>query len=164
MKFSDNLIKEANRYRKIKLNSTDESDVTFWPNKKRNAIGGNYMCVHLRRKDFLYGRKKDVPSIEGAAEQIGKALQELGLNTVFVATDASKDGILRKIFIFLYLKKIKENKTIFSLSLIFTEKRKLKNLLDKYKILYYNPSSEIIQTYKDGGVAIIEQIICSHAR
>jgi hypothetical protein len=31
-------------------------------------------------------------------------------------------------------------------------------------VLRYEPSKVVKQTHKDGGVAIIEQIICSHAR
>jgi peptide-O-fucosyltransferase len=50
------------------------------------------MCVHLRRKDFLWGRPKQVPSIEGAAKQTEAHLEGLGLTTVFVATDAPLEG------------------------------------------------------------------------
>jgi hypothetical protein len=50
------------------------------------------MCVHLRRKDFLWGRPKQVPSIAGAAKQIRTHLEQLDLKNVFVATDASVKG------------------------------------------------------------------------
>ena len=50
------------------------------------------MCVHLRRKDFLWGRPKQVPSIVGAAKQIRTLLEQLDLTTVFVATDAPLEG------------------------------------------------------------------------
>lgn len=50
------------------------------------------MCVHLRRKDFLWGRPKQVPSIRGAAKQMKVHLEQLGLTTVFVATDALLEG------------------------------------------------------------------------
>ena len=36
--------------------------------------------------------------------------------------------------------------------------------MTEYKVLRYRPSEIVKQTYKDGGVAIIDQIICSHAR
>lgn len=39
----------------------------------------------------------------------------------------------------------------------------LKAELSKYEVYKYNPSEEIMEKHKDGGVAIIEQIICSHA-
>ncbi|KAK6626711.1 hypothetical protein RUM44_009187 [Polyplax serrata] len=135
MKFSDHLIEEAKKFRRDKLNSTDESDKTVWLNKERTALGGNYIAVHMRRRDFLFGRQKEVPSIKGAAHQIQKALKELKLNTVFVATDAPRK-----------------------------EKMELKEYLKGYKMVTYTPSKEIKFNYKDGGVAIIEQIICSNAR
>jgi hypothetical protein len=50
------------------------------------------VCVHLRRKDFLWGRPKQVPSIAGAARQIKAHLERLELRTVFVATDAPSKG------------------------------------------------------------------------
>lgn len=92
MVFSDHLLEEAAKYRKNKFNSSEETDQTF-PSKERNAIGGNYLCVHLRRKDFARGRSKEVPTIKGAAEQIKKALRDLNLDKVFVATDAPAQGV-----------------------------------------------------------------------
>ena len=46
----------------------------------------------MRRRDFLYGHSEDVPSIKGTAEQIKVALNKTGLQTVFIATDAPKEG------------------------------------------------------------------------
>ena len=40
----------------------------------------------------------------------------------------------------------------------------LQQHLQEYQVLWYEPPAVVKQTYKDGGVAIIEQIICSHAR
>ena len=54
--------------------------------------GGAYLAVHLRRGDYLYARKEDIPSINGAANQINKLLKHLKLNHVFVATDAGEEG------------------------------------------------------------------------
>jgi len=48
--------------------------------------------VHLRRKDFVIGRAKDVPSINGAAEQIKQLAFKHGLNKIFVATDGTEKG------------------------------------------------------------------------
>jgi hypothetical protein len=61
---------------------------------RSDVPGGPYMCVHLRRKDFLWGRPKQVPSIKGAAKQIKAHLGQLGFTTVFVATDAPLEGNL----------------------------------------------------------------------
>merc|ERR1712131_353452 len=61
----------ANEYREKHFWSDDKSDKTdIWDKnwdeiqtKFGDAIGGNYLGVHLRRKDFLYGRKEEVPSL-----------------------------------------------------------------------------------------------------
>lgn len=134
MTFADHLVKEAAKFRRNELNSTDETDLTF-PSEERKAVGGNYLCVHLRRKDFAIGRSKEVPSIKGASEQIRNALNDLKLDTVFVATDAPPE-----------------------------EKKELKSYLSDKNVVMFKPSSELKKKYKDGGIAIIEQIICSRAR
>ncbi len=43
--------------------------------------------------------------------------------------------------------------------LIFTQ-----NHLEGYNVFRYTPTKEVHERYKDGGVAIIDQIIASHAR
>lgn len=55
-------------------------------------MGGPYIAVHLRRKDFLSSHSEDVPSLQGAATQIHKALDTYGVHKVFVATDAPQNG------------------------------------------------------------------------
>lgn len=40
----------------------------------------------------------------------------------------------------------------------------MKSLLNDIVVFTYKPSTNIINKYKDGGVAIIEQIICGYAR
>jgi peptide-O-fucosyltransferase len=47
---------------------------------------------------------------------------------------------------------------------IISEFEELQQHLQEYQVLQYKPPQIVKQTYKDGGVAIIEQIICSHAR
>lgn len=59
---------------------------------KRNAKGGPYLAVHLRRRDFVWSRRKEVPSLEGAAKQIKILLDKFELKTVFIATDAPEKG------------------------------------------------------------------------
>ena len=97
--FAKHLTKVGDKYRKEVLNSDDESDSTVmkkdWrKNKKQegSAKGGQYLAVHLRRADFLYARAKQVPSLDGAVEQIKNILKEQKLDVVFLATDASKEG------------------------------------------------------------------------
>ena len=36
--------------------------------------------------------------------------------------------------------------------------------MEGYNVIRYTPTKEIHERYKDGGVAIIDQIIASHAR
>lgn len=40
----------------------------------------------------------------------------------------------------------------------------LKKLLKDYSVYNFKPSKDVLQTYMDGGVAIIDQWICAHAR
>lgn len=97
-----------------------------------------YISVHWRRQDFARYRRKEVPTIESTAEQINKAILNNvpNVNMVFVATDAAQ----------------------LEISKLETELKKL-----GYKAKFYIPTTEVLDKYKDGGIAIIEQIICSHA-
>ncbi|KAI6235337.1 GDP-fucose protein O-fucosyltransferase 2 [Aphelenchoides besseyi] len=95
MRYNKQLISIANSFRKDVLNSDDEKDKTTltarWEDQKPkvgSAIGGNFLCVHWRRRDFVYAHEDDVPSIEGTAQQITRLLKEHKLSTVFVSTDA----------------------------------------------------------------------------
>lgn len=54
--------------------------------------GGNYIGVHLRRRDFTWGRTKDVPSITGAATQLQAIAKQHKINSLFIATDGTKEG------------------------------------------------------------------------
>ena len=57
-----------------------------------DAVGGPYVAVHLRRRDFLRARSEKVPTLETAAQQIRSALERYNLTSVFVATDAPTEG------------------------------------------------------------------------
>ena len=95
-----------------------------------------YLSVHWRRQDFARSRGNDVPSISGTAKQIHSTLKKLpDIKKVFIATDAS-----------------------------MAELNKLeKELTDLgYEIHFFLPSASIIDEYGDGGIAVIDQIICSH--
>jgi len=142
MRFAKHLVDIADDYRADFLDSYDKKDNTVvsqdWRSHKaeRIARGGPFACVHLRRKDYVYSRKDQIPSIQGAAKQLLKKLGERKLTTLFVATDAPYD-----------------------------EFNELVKLMDPdVAVLKYMPENDILKTYKDGGVAIIDQIICSHAR
>ncbi|CAK1555949.1 unnamed protein product [Leptosia nina] len=98
----------------------------------------NYISIHWRRQDFAQYRKKDVPSIKGTARQINKAVKKFNsyIDKVFIATDAA-----------------------------ITSLRNLELELTQlgYSVHYFIPTKTEIEKYKDGGIAIIDQIICSHA-
>ena len=57
--------------------------------------GGNFLAVHLRRRDYIGAHPAAVPSIEGAAQQISQLLGKMGLHAVFLATDAPESGEFR---------------------------------------------------------------------
>lgn len=56
------------------------------------ALGGPYLGVHLRRKDFIWGHREDVPSLQGAVKKIRSLLEAYKLEKVFIATDAVEEG------------------------------------------------------------------------
>nr|CAD7412995.1 unnamed protein product [Timema poppensis] len=141
MRFNLALHELAAQFRREYLNSTDEVDGTVrefnWTIEKpmEGTRGGPFLSVHLRRKDFLWGRPKDIPSLKSASVQIDKLLRGLALVKAFIATDAPQE-----------------------------EFEELQSYLPKYQLFRYTPSKSVKEMYKDGGVAIIDQIICSHAR
>lgn len=91
------------------------------------------MGVHLRRKDFIWGHREDVPSLEGAVRKIRSLMEQHGLQQVFVATDAAP-----------------------------AEHELLRRLLPE--MVRFEPTWGELELYKDGGVAIIDQWVCAHAR
>uniref|UniRef100_A0A670XXS5 GDP-fucose protein O-fucosyltransferase 2 n=1 Tax=Pseudonaja textilis TaxID=8673 RepID=A0A670XXS5_PSETE len=140
MVFAKHLRVVGDMFRAKYLNSSDEKDRTWYSEDWRNmkvklgtATGGPYLGVHLRRKDFIWGHRSDVPSIQGAVKKIHNLLKLYKLEKVFVATDA-----------------------------IMQEVEQLKALLPE--MVRFEPTWEEIDLYKDGGIAIIDQWICAHAR
>lgn len=141
MRYNLELYKIANDYRATYLNSTNEKDNTNRPTnwieekEKRDAIGGPYLSVHLRRRDFVIGRVKSTPTLKEVAFQVANKMNEYALKYLFIATDADRQ-----------------------------ELAELKTYLPQYTVMNYVPSNYVRKKFKDGGVAIIDQIICSYAR
>lgn len=142
MRFAKHLITEANQFRLEFLDSNDERDKTMldedWTIMKRNhgdALGGPYLAVHLRRGDFLVARPNSVPTIPFVAKTLRRLLEKLNLKTIFLSTDADYD-----------------------------DKQELKNILKDIKVISYEATKERIEKFKDGGLAIIDQWICAHAK
>ena len=141
MVFSKELRDIGDKFRQDFLDSNDEDDKTVlkkWKEMKRkhgDAKGGPYLAVHLRRKDYLRAHSKEVPSLKKAANQVKKYLKKYKVKKVYVATDAPEPEF----------ESFKEN-------------------FKKTEVYRFVTTQEIHETYKDGGLAIIDQWICAHAR
>ncbi|XP_051478701.1 GDP-fucose protein O-fucosyltransferase 2 isoform X2 [Apus apus] len=140
MVFAQHLRVVGDQFRNKYLQSTDEADRTPYKEdwtqmkvKMGTALGGPYLGVHLRRKDFVWGHREDVPSLQGAVKKIRSLLEIHKLDKAFVATDAVEEEI-----------------------------ELLKKLLPE--MVRFEPSWEELELYKDGGLAVIDQWICAHAR
>ncbi|XP_068743866.1 GDP-fucose protein O-fucosyltransferase 2-like isoform X1 [Montipora capricornis] len=137
--FAKHLREEADKFRREVLKSDDERDVTLmdpdWTKnqkKEGSAEGGPYLALHLRRGDFLYAHPDKVPSLDNTVKQIKELLKKHKLDTVFLATDSTKEEVD-------YLK-------------------------SKLPLVKYDAPRTILHKYGDGGVAIIDQWICAHAK
>lgn len=141
MVFAKHLRDIGDEFRRKHLDSEDETDTTIledWTKMRRkpgDAFGGPYIGVHLRRKDYLYAHKEQVPTLKFAAKQIKTILKKYDLNKVFIASDCDND-----------------------------EFEKFKSYFKKAEIYRYKPTKEVREKYKDGGIAIIDQWIAAHAR
>lgn len=106
--------------------------------KSPPRLGGAFLAVHLRRRDFLRARPTEVPSIAGAARQIRGLCGARGLGRVFVASDGSDEELASLTSLLAPLEVFR-----------FTGKE---NLGDEGEAL------------GDGQVAVVDQIIASYAR
>uniref|UniRef100_S4RC46 GDP-fucose protein O-fucosyltransferase 2 n=1 Tax=Petromyzon marinus TaxID=7757 RepID=S4RC46_PETMA len=162
----------ADEFRAEHLNSTDATDKTFFQEDWRKmrvkvgtATGGPYLAAHLRRKDFLYGHSGDVPSLEAAANTLHRLMKQLKLPRVFIATDADQDdlrvcaGLVDR-----HCERSNATREARSLTpeLFGAEVRELRTLLPQ--MVHFEPSQAELHRFLDGGVAIIDQWICAHAR
>ncbi|XP_017086756.1 GDP-fucose protein O-fucosyltransferase 2 [Drosophila eugracilis] len=103
---------------------------------KRNAIGGNYLCAHLRRGDFLRSREATTPSLKAAAQQVKQLLRTFNMTTVFLASDATPYELME-----------------------------LKELFKRFRFVHFTPESNAQRReLKDGGLAVVDQLICAYAR
>jgi len=141
MRFATPLVQAADNFRLETLNSSDEQDNTQvkspWTEHRasREERGGPYACVHLRRKDYVRARSGQIPSIKGAADQLSRILTSQKLEQLYVATDAPIE-----------------------------EYNEFRSLLPKFNVVKFQPDRKQLERFKDGGVAIIDQLICSHAK
>ncbi|CAH2101483.1 unnamed protein product [Euphydryas editha] len=98
----------------------------------------SYVSVHWRRQDFARSRRKDVPSIQGTVKQLDTFIKKNTPNVVnvFIASDGQNSELTQL-------------------------ESQLKSI--GYRVHFFVPSMSELDDFKDGGVAIIDQIICSHA-
>uniref|UniRef100_A0A8D0VL49 GDP-fucose protein O-fucosyltransferase 2 n=1 Tax=Sus scrofa TaxID=9823 RepID=A0A8D0VL49_PIG len=82
MVFARHLRAAGDAFRSSRLNSTDAADRTpsteDWTERKvqlGSSLGGPYLGVHLRRKDFIWGHRQDVPSLDGAVRRIRSLME-----------------------------------------------------------------------------------------
>ncbi|KAB1283683.1 GDP-fucose protein O-fucosyltransferase 2 [Camelus dromedarius] len=161
MVFARHLRAVGDEFRSKYLNSTDEADRTpfeeDWTKMKvqlGSSLGGPYLGVHLRRKDFIWGHREDVPSLAGAVRRIRSLMKTHRLDKVFVATDAVRKATSAAV------------PTAFGSGptglLVSAEYEELRRLLPE--MLRFEPTGEELELYKDGGVAIVDQWVCAHAR
>ncbi|EPY84078.1 GDP-fucose protein O-fucosyltransferase 2 precursor [Camelus ferus] len=160
MVFARHLRAVGDEFRSKYLNSTDEADRTpfeeDWTKMKvqlGSSLGGPYLGVHLRRKDFIWGHREDVPSLAGAVRRIRSLMKTHRLDKVFVATDAVRKATSAAV------------PTAFGSGptglLVSAEYEELRRLLPE--MLRFEPTGEELELYKDGGVAIVDQWVCAHA-
>ncbi|PAA80316.1 hypothetical protein BOX15_Mlig023470g3 [Macrostomum lignano] len=145
MVFSKRLRKLAAEFRQQYLSSTDVADGTVRPADWRrlraaegSAIGGPYLAAHLRRLDFLRAHPDATPSIGSAASQLIRLSRSLGLSTVFLATDDPEA----------------ESQ--------LTEQLLKAGAADIRLVRFAN--SAAAESLTDGELAILDQIVGSHAR
>ncbi len=70
MRFATALVEIANRFRQNELGSEPKNLSQKWETyrpERGSAQGGPYICAHLRRKDYVYSRKNQIPSLKHAA-------------------------------------------------------------------------------------------------
>lgn len=98
MRFSKVLTAIAGEYRLTRFNSTNENDGVQrpenWQDERalRTAVGGDYLCAHIRRSDFVIGREKTTPTLRSVVNQIKVRLKEYNLNNIFISSDCSGSG------------------------------------------------------------------------
>lgn len=104
MRFSNILTTIADEFRLIAFNSTKQNDgvqrPAEWENEKpyRSAVGGDYICAHIRRSDFIVGREKTTPTLRSVVNQLKVRLKELNLSRIFISSDCSRSGGLKFYF------------------------------------------------------------------
>ncbi|XP_017116130.1 GDP-fucose protein O-fucosyltransferase 2 [Drosophila elegans] len=142
MRFSPGLAQVAADFRHQVLGTTDATARVQRPamweleRAKRDAKGGDYLCAHLRRGDFVRSRDKTTPTLKAAAQQVKQLLRAFNMSSVFLASDATPYELME-----------------------------LKELFHRFRLVHFTPESNAQRRQlKDGGVAVVDQLVCAYAR
>eukprot|EP01134_Creolimax_fragrantissima_P003189 CFRG3189T1 len=109
--------------------------------KRFDLLDGNYIAIHLRRKDFLFAKKGRIPELDDVASQTRKLMKVHETNKVFIATDTAEDELdmLNQIL-------------------------GIDILNYKYKVAGRLTPKDRETHFADGQLAIIDQILCSRGK
>lgn len=147
MQFSERVLRYADEFRLQHFDSDDSRDKTFigddWilektkrERKPGDALGGEYVAVHLRRGDFK--KATDAVSVSDAIAQSFVALRKFNATKLFVACDCDADDWQQ-------------------LQRQFEQSKKAENQI--YELFRYQNDR-----LSDGELAIVDQWICAHAK
>ena len=133
----------------------------------------------------LMARSDEVPSLRLAAKQLLQVAKAINVSTVFIASDGTDQGGSPFLFFWFWIIIILRREEeilwdwsrivsrvclLLSVSVWMVEMKELEGYLkgdngkDSRRMLLYRPPLSTRREIKDGGVAIVEQIICSRAR
>ncbi|KAH8273441.1 hypothetical protein KR018_000614 [Drosophila ironensis] len=142
MRFARRLSQVAAEFRLQALGTTERAAAVQRPamweleRPKRDARGGDYLCVHLRRGDFVRSREATTPTLKSAAQQAKQLMRAYNVSSVFVASDATAYELME-----------------------------LKELFHRFRFVHFAPESNAQRReLKDGGVAVVDQLVCAYAR
>lgn len=103
-----------------------------------------------------------MPSLDGAVRKIRSLMQQHGLRRVFVATDAGPAGRRAGAALRVGRRALRPGVPRPFTRPSFAEHESLRRLLPE--MVRFEPTWGELELYKDGGVAIVDQWVCAHAR
>ncbi|KNC75579.1 hypothetical protein, variant, partial [Sphaeroforma arctica JP610] len=102
---------------------------------------GNYLAIHMRRRDFVFSKQGKIPELTDVATIIKGLMDQQGVTKVFVATDAPES-------------ELEELGRLLSTEV----------LNYKYKVAGKVTPKQRETHLADGQLAVIDQILCSRAK
>jgi len=109
MRFASHLYELADAaFQALKLNPDVNILPDDWRDERKTTLsskGGDYICGHLRRQDFLFGRPTEIPSLLSAAKQLKALAASLNTSSIFIASDGTDQGKRNFMLFFLGVRK-----------------------------------------------------------